>query len=202
MTRIHWLFRLILIAILLFVTYAGLRAISEAFYNDGFPEALAIKIEILPLIFPIHMVTGGLSLLLVPITIFARINAWHKFWGRLTAVDIMLAGLTAPFVAWAAPVTFVSAAGFTAQACVWLGLLMAGIWNVRNGRLAAHQTCMLMVAAVTSGALLFRIFLAVWAGYGNHHSFNNFYALNAWIAWTLPLIGMGIFLRNRGKKPG
>ena len=70
---------------------------------------------------------------------------------------------------------------------------MAGIWNVRNRRLAAHQTCMLIVAAVTSGALLFRIFLAVWAGYGNHHSFNNFYALNAWIAWTLPLIGMGIF---------
>ena len=198
---LRWPLRLVLIALLLFVTYAGLRAVSEAFYNDGFPEALAIKVEILPLIFPVHMVTGGLSLLLVPLTLFARGTGWHKVLGRITALDILLAGVTAPFVAWVAPVTKVSAAGFTAQACVWLGLLIAGIWNVRNGRIIAHQNCMLMMAAVTSGALFFRIYLALWAGYGDRHYFNGFYAFNAWIAWILPLIVMGIMLRKRFMKP-
>lgn len=196
---LRWPLRLTLITLALFVTYAGLRAISEAVYNDGFPEALAVKVELLPIVFPVHMVTGGLSLLLVPITLFARGTTWHRFWGRLTASDILLAGVTAPFVAWAAPVTVVSAAGFTAQSVVWVGLLLVGVWNIRHGRIVAHQNCMLLVAAVTSGALFFRIYLALWAGYGDRHYFKDFYALDAWIAWMLPLFVMAMILRYKSK---
>jgi Predicted membrane protein (DUF2306) len=196
----RWLLPLIITMIMLFVTYTAIRAMSEAYFSDGFPEVLAIKVELLPLIFPIHMVTGGLSLLLVPATIYLRRTGFHKFFGRIAAADILVAGITAPFVAWAMPVTIVSAAGFTAQAMMWMGLLVAGIWNIRNGRVNAHQTCMLLMAAVTSGALFFRIFLALWARYGDHHYFNNFYALNAWIAWATPLLATLVFHRLRGKK--
>jgi Predicted membrane protein (DUF2306) len=185
---------------MLFVTYTAIRAMSEAYFSDGFPEALAVKVELLPLIFPIHMVAGGLSLLLVPVTIFFRLTKYHKFLGRITAADILLAGTTAPFVAWTVPVTTMSAAGFTAQSVAWMGLLIAGIWNIRNGRVYAHQTCMLLMAAVTSGALFFRIFLALYARYGDHHYFNNFYAVNAWIAWGTPLLAVLVFHRLRGKK--
>ena len=193
----RWLLRLTIAIILLFVTYAGLRAVLEAFDNGGFPEALAIKVEILPLIFPLHMITGGLALLLVPATIFLRGTSWHKWVGRFTAIDILLAGLTAPFVAWAAPVTLVSAAGFTAQSVVWVLLMVAGVWNIRRGRVAAHQTCMILLAAVTSGALFFRIYLALWSHFGNVHYFKTFYACNAWMAWGLPLLVMAFVLRNR-----
>jgi hypothetical protein len=185
---------------MVFVTYTALRAIFEAYDSDGFPEALAVKVELLPLIFPIHMVTGGLSLLLVPATIYFRYTKFHKILGRITAADILTAGITAPFVAWAVPVTIVSAAGFTAQAVIWLGLLVAGIWNIRNGRISAHQTCMLLMAAVTSGALFFRVFLGLWARFGDHHYFNEFYAVNAWIAWGIPTIAVFVFHRLRGKK--
>jgi hypothetical protein len=191
---------LTIIAILLFVTYTGIRAVMETWDNDGFPEALAVKLELLPIIFPVHMVTGGLSLLLVPATILLRKTRLHKIMGRVTAADILLAGITAPFVAWAVPVTIVSAAGFTAQALVWLGLLAAGIWNIRNDRVAGHQTCMLLMAAVTSGALFFRIFLGLWSRFGVHHYFNEFYAVNAWIAWGTPLLAVLVFHRVRGKK--
>ena len=184
----RWITRLALAAILLFVTHAGLRAISEAFDSGAFPEALAVKVELLPLIFPLHMITGGLSLLLVPTTIFLRGTRFHKVAGRMAAVDIMVAGLTAPFVAWAAPVTLVSAAGFTAQSMVWMGLLATGVWNIRRGNVAAHQNCMILMAAVTSGALFFRIYLALWSRFGDSHYFKTFYAGNAWIAWGLPLI--------------
>ena len=169
---------------------------SEAFDSGGFPEALAVKVELLPLIFPLHMITGGLALLLVPTTILLRGRRWHKWAGRVTAVDILAAGLTAPFVAWAAPVTFVSAAGFTAQSVVWTVLLTAGVWNIRRGHKAAHQTCMILMAAVTSGALFFRIYLAVWSHYGSLHYFKTFYACNAWIAWGLPLLATALVLRN------
>lgn len=192
---------LTIIAILLFVTYTGIRAVIETWDNDGFPEALAVKLELLPIIFPIHMVTGGLSLVLVPATIFLKKTHYHKTMGRITAADILLAGVTAPFVAWAVPVTIVSAAGFTAQTIVWIGLLAAGIWNIRNGRIAAHQTCMLLMAAVTSGALFFRIFLGLYARFGDHHNFNNFYAVNAWIAWGIPLLIVLCRFSGRGKGP-
>ncbi len=172
----------------------------EAYDNDGFPEALAIKLELLPIIFPVHMIAGGLSLLLVPATILLRKTLYHKTMGRMTAAVILLAGVTAPFVAWAVPVTIVSAAGFTTQAIVWMGLLIAGIWNIRNGRVNAHQTCMLLMAAITSGALFFRMFLALWARFGDHHYFNQFYAFNAWIAWGLPLLATLVFHRLRVKK--
>ena len=196
----RWPLAIIITIIMLFVTYTAIRAISEAYFSDGFPEALAVKVEVLPLIFPIHMVAGGLSLLLVPATIYLRRTRLHKFFGKIAAADILVAGLTAPFVAWAVPVTIISAAGFTAQSITWMGLLIAGIWNIRNGRVYAHQTCMLLMAAVTSGALFFRIFLALYARYGDHHYFNNFYAVNAWIAWGIPLLAVLVFHRLRGKK--
>lgn len=202
MASLRWPLRVIITALLIFVIYTGLRALSEAYDNGGFPEALAIKVELLPLIFPVHMSAGGLSLLLVPATIYLRRTRFHKIFGRIAAIDILLAGVTAPFVAWAAPVTIISAAGFTAQSLVWMGLLTAGIWNITRGRVNAHQTCMLLMAAVTSGALFFRIYLALFARFGNHHSFNNFYALNAWIAWTLPLIMTFVFARGSGRRKG
>ncbi len=192
----RWLLRFIIAMILLFVTYAGLRAVSEAVDNAGFPEALAVKVEILPLIFPLHMITGGLALLLVPATIFLRGWRWHKWAGRITAVDILAAGLTAPLVAWTAPVTFISAAGFTAQSVVWTGLLVAGLWNIRHGHKAAHQTCMILMTSVTSGALFFRVYLALWSRFGSAHYFKTFYACNAWIAWGLPLLVMALVLYN------
>jgi Predicted membrane protein (DUF2306) len=190
---------LTIIAILLFVTYTGIRAVFEAWNNDSFPEALAVKLELLPIIFPVHMVTGGLSLLLVPVTIYLRKTPFHKIMGRITAADIFLAGVTAPFVAWAVPVTIVSAAGFTTQALLWMSLLAAGIWNIRNNRIEAHKTCMLLMAAVTSGAMFFRIFLGLWARFGDHHYFNEFYAFNAWIAWGLPLSAVFVLSRVSGR---
>lgn len=181
----------------LFVTFVGLRGISESYYNDGFPEALLVKLELLPVIFPLHMVTGGLALLLVPLVLYLRGTRWHKIAGRIAAVDILVAGVTAIPVAVLLPVTKISAAGFTAQGITWLVLLGAGIWHIRSGRVAAHRACMLMLAAVTSGALFFRLYLGMWKYFGVPKYFYTFYALDAWIAWGLPLIVMGLWLRTK-----
>ena len=90
----RWPTRFILAIILLFVTFVGLRAMSEAFNSGGFPEALAVKLDLLPLIFPLHMITGGMALLLVPTTILLRGTRWHRWAGRLTAGDILAGQLT------------------------------------------------------------------------------------------------------------
>ena len=177
-----------------FVMYVAVRGISESFDNEGFPEALAVKLDLLPIIFPVHMVTGGLALLLVPLVLYLRGTRWHRFVGRIAAIDIFVAGLTAIPVAVVMPVTNTSAAGFVAQGITWIVLLGLGIWNIRGGRVTSHRACMLMLAAVTSGAMFFRIYLGLWKAVGMSKYFEAFYALDAWIAWGLPLIGVAIWL--------
>ena len=176
---------------------AAWKALLTPLSLDDFPEELAIKVELLPLLFPLHMVSGGLALLLVPLTFLLRGHPrWHRLIGRITAVDVVIAGMTAFPVALVAPVTRVSALGFSAQAAVWLTLLMLGVRNIRRHRVAAHRACMLLMAATTSGALVFRIALASWAILGSARHYEAFYAADAWLAWSLPL-GLAAFLLHR-----
>ncbi|MFM5922833.1 MAG: DUF2306 domain-containing protein, partial [Novosphingobium sp.] len=145
---------------------------------DDFPEALAIKVELLPWLFPLHMIAGGLALLLVPTTLLLRKRPrWHRPAGRITAAVVAVAGLTAFPVALIAPVTRLSAWGFAAQGAVWLVLLGLGLWNIRRRRIAAHRACMLLMAATTTGAVFFRVYLALFALYGDLRHYEAFYAL-------------------------
>jgi len=191
---------LLLSPLVIFVSYVAIRGIAESFDNDGFPEALAVKLEFLPIIFPVHMVTGGLALLLVPLVLYLRGTRWHRLAGRVVAIDIVIAAITAIPVAVVMPVTTTSAAGFVAQASIWIVLLGVGIWSIRSGRVAAHRACMLMLAAVTSGALFFRVYLGLWKVFGVSEFFDTFYAIDAWIAWGLPLLGVAIWLHLRAPR--
>lgn len=166
---------------------------------DDFPEALYVKTELLPWTFPAHMVSGGLALLLVPAMILLSSQPrWHRRLAWVTVPVVVLAGITAFPVALVAPVTPISAWGFTVQGALWLGLLGAGVWFIRHGQVARHRAAMLLLAAVTSGAMFFRIFLALFAIYGHPRDYQAFYAADAWAAWGLPLIAMAIFLKRTG----
>jgi len=194
-------FVLILTPIAVLILYTAGYALFCAVSYDDFPEALAIKVELLPVIFPIHMVTGGLALMLLPLVIALRRRPrWHRPLGRIAAIDVAVAGLTAYPVAWVVPVTTVSAAGFSAQATTWLALLAAGLWNIRRRRFAAHWQCMLLMTATTYGAVFFRVFLALWAMSGSQRWYETFYACDSWIAWMLPL-GVTAVLLVRRQRP-
>ncbi len=183
----------------LFLIQTAWKALRAPWLVEDFPEALYIKAELLPWIFPAHMITGGMALLLVPAMILASRNpAWHRQLGRLTVPVVAVAGLTAFPVALIAPVTRVSAWGFAAQGVVWLVLLALGIWYVRCGRIVQHRVCMLLMAATTTGAVFFRIFLALFAIYGDPRHYQTFYAIDAWIAWLLPLAVTAFFLKRTG----
>lgn len=198
MIRVAWL--VILTAIGAFILYTAERGLSAAFDSKDFPESLAVKVELLPVTFPLHMITGALALVLVPLTLMLRpYRQWHRWLGRIAVANVLVAGVTAYPVAWVAPVTTLSSLGFSAQATAWLALLGLGIWNIRNGRVAAHRACMLMMLAATSGAVFFRIYLALWAMYGSSRWYESFYALDSWIAWLLPLTGTAWWL---SRQPG
>jgi len=177
----------------------AITALRQTFSHDDFPEDLAVKLELLPIIFPVHMFTGGLALILLPLTLALRHRPqWHRPLGRIAATDVLVAGMTAYPVALTAPVTSWSAAGFSAQATIWLALLAAGVWNIRQGRPQAHLTCMLLMTATASGAIFFRIFLALWAIFAHGRHFAVFYACDAWLAWLLPLGVTAAVLQRTG----
>jgi uncharacterized membrane protein YozB (DUF420 family) len=183
-----------------FVIYIAINGAYSTFFNEDFPESLAVKVELMPFIFPLHMITGALALLLLPLAYSVRRDSrWHRPIGRIAAVDVLISGVTAYPVALIAPVTMVSAAGFAAQATAWLLLLGLGIYNIRRRRVAAHRACMLLMVATTTGAIFFRLFLGLWARFGTFRYFEEFYALDAWIAWMLPLGVCAIFLIRNGQ---
>lgn len=190
--------------VMLFVADVARKAMTEAFVNADFPEALAVKLEQLPLIFPLHMLAGGLALLLLPLVIAARRwPTWHRRLGRIAAVDVSVAGITALPVAWVAPVSRWSGAGFGVQALVWMSFLALGIWHIRNQRRAEHRAAMLLMTATASGAIFFRVYLATWAILGDQRDFVLFYSIDAWVAWLGPLGAMAWWLRRerRGFAP-
>lgn len=169
------------------------------FNQDDFPEALAVKMELLPWLFPLHMLSGALALVLLPLTLLLRHRpALHRPAGRLTAVIVIIAGVTAFPVAWAEPVTWWSAAGFSAQGTVWLILLALALWHIRHGRSDDHRRMMLLMTATTSGAIFFRVYLALWAIWAQGRHFELFYACDAWLAWLLPLATCAFLLKQAG----
>ena len=171
-----------------------LRALASARDSSDFPELLLVKVEALPLLFPLHMVAGALSLALVPLAIALSGTRWHRLVARLAALDVVLAALTAFPVAWESPLTRMTALGFSAQATLWLALLGAGVLAIRRGDVRTHRACMLLMAAVTSGAMFFRVYLALWVAYNGYAHFKTVYACDAFAGWLTPLAGMALWL--------
>lgn len=174
-----------------------MRAMTGVWDSSDFPELLLVKVEALPVIFPLHMASGALALLLVPLAISFSGTRWHRFFARGAAFDVVVAAVTAVPVALESPLTRWTAAGFTTQAVLWLALLGLGVRAIGRGDVRAHRACMLLMAAVTSGAMVFRVYLALWVALNGYAHFKTFYSCDAFAGWLTPLAGMGVWLWAR-----
>lgn len=190
---------LVLAAIAAFVIVTAYKALIAPWQIDDFPEELAVKAELLPVTFALHMISGGLALVLVPLAILLRGSPrWHRPLARIAALDVAVAGVTAFPVALIAPVTVWSAWGFAAQGAVWLILLGLGLHHIRAGRAEQHRACMLLMAATMTGAIFFRVYLALWAIFAQGRHYELFYAVDAWVAWSVPLGLTALALKQQG----
>jgi hypothetical protein len=166
----------------------GWVAIVEAFNPDDLPDLLAIIAERLPALFPIHMVSGGLALVLVPLTIaLRRWPRWHRICGWLAGACVIIGGVTALVVAVYSVSPRLARVGFFIQGLSWIVLLSAGFVMIRRRRTGDHRRLMLMMAAVTSAAVLLRLALLGFVSCLPRADYRLFYSLTAWLAWLLPL---------------
>jgi Predicted membrane protein (DUF2306) len=172
--------------VLLLAVPTALVAIAEGAALMPLPFNLFVVDQRLPGIFKLHMLASGAALLLIPLTTAVRRDrSWHKPLGRLTAVLVLLGGLTSLPVAFYSHSVAMARAGFFAQGIVWLTLIALGVAAIRKRQFADHARLMLAMAAVASGALWVRLTTAVVTLGGL--PFDQVYGCVAWLGWMVPL---------------
>jgi len=176
---------LVLTVILLVLPTAAI-ALALGIGLLALPYELDLVLRRLPLIFPLHMITAALALILIPIAAFARRrHGVHRALGRLAAAAVVLGGLTALPVALASEALPVARAGLFVQGVVWLALLALAVAAIRRREIERHARFMLAMAAVASGAIWLR--LTTFAALSLGLPFDPVYAAAAWACWLLPL---------------
>lgn len=172
--------------IALLVVPVGVVALGSGFGIIRLPFEMYVLAENMPVIFRAHMVTSAMALLLAPVVIGLRHRPHlHRRFGRVLGGFVVAGGLTALPVAIVSDSSLVARAGFFTQGCVWLALLVAGVHAIRSGQRARHQTLMLAMVAVTTGAVWFRLITGT--AIALHWPFEPIYAAAAWSGWIVPL---------------
>jgi Predicted membrane protein (DUF2306) len=143
----------------------------------------------LPVLFQTHMVASAMALLLLPpVVMLRRRPSVHKMLGRILGGFVMVGGLTALPVALLSTSSPAARAGFFVQGLVWLSLFTLGFLAIRRRERAKHARLMLAMAAVTTGAVWFRLFTG--AAIALQLPFEPCYAASAWAGWMMPLIAV------------
>lgn len=150
----------------------------------------------MPVIFPLHMTASAFALILLPLMIATRHKRHlHRPLGRALGVFVALGGLTALPVAVMSSSGEAARAGFFAQGLVWMALFAAGWRAIRARDISRHTRLMLMMAAVTTGAVWFRVIIGT--ALLLHLPFEAMYGFSAWAGWLLPLAAVWIWTGGR-----
>jgi uncharacterized membrane protein len=169
----------------------GVAALGSAAGLPPLPEPLAIIGERLPAIFRLHMISGGLGLILLPWLILLRHRRHvHRSLGRAVLGLLCAAALTGLPSAIASVAPPVARIGFFTQGVLTLYFLTAGFAAIRRGERQAHMRLMAFAIAMTSGVIVLRIMLYCAAIL--QLDFGVAYAAIAWLAWGLPLAAMAM----------
>jgi hypothetical protein len=183
----RWITRLaILFITLLLIVPVGLVALGSGAGLIALPYEMFELVQRVPVLFPAHMISGALALLLAPIVVMTRRRAkFHRPLGRLLGVFVVIGGLTALPIAILSHSTPWARAGFFVQGLVWLYLLGSAYIAIRNGDVRRHAHLMIAMVAVTTGAVWFRLITGT--AIALQVPFEPVYAASAWIGWMLPL---------------
>lgn len=164
----------------------GLVAIGSGSGVIALPFEMHLVDQRLPVVFRLHMLASAAALLLLPVVLALRRRpALHRSVGRVVGIFVVVGGLTALPVAIFSHSSAVARAGFFVQGIVWLMLLSQGVAAIRRRDIPRHRQMMLSMAAVTTGAVWFRLLTG--SAILLHLPFEPAYALAAWIGWMAPL---------------
>ncbi len=164
----------------------GLVALGSGSGLIALPYEMFVLDQRVPVVFRLHMLSSAFALLLLPVVIAARQRpSLHRKVGRVLAFFVVAGALTALPVAVLSHSSWPARAGFFTQGVVWLSLLTAGLMAIRRRDRGTHARFMIAMAAVTTGAIWFRVMTG--AAILLHLPFEASYAAASWLAWLIPL---------------
>lgn len=146
----------------------GIVAVWTAFVVEGITRGadhVAHHIANVGSILAVHMIAGGLAVLLVPLQVS---RMWrrgdrrkHVYLGWALVPIVTIGALTTPPISFNMTYPLWSEAGFALGSIAWFGALVMGIWHIRHRNLEQHRRWMVMMAALSFGAVSFRLQLPI-----------------------------------------
>lgn len=144
--------------------------------------------------FYVHIVSGPLSLMLVPLllspTIRQRFPGWHRRLGKLQVVLVTL--LVAPSGLWMARYAMTGSVAAVAFAllAVLTGLTAGLGWQAaQQRRWRQHERWMQRCAALLSSAIVLRFL----GGLSDWLNWDETYPASAWLSWLVPLTALELW---------
>ncbi len=154
--------------------------------------------------FYLHVVFGGLALLLSPLQFSARLRErarrWHRVIGRVALSSIVVAGLAGVVLSTTNLAGPVGTAGFGLLGVLWVGFAVTAFRAIRGGDVTAHRRWMVRAFALTYAAVTLRLWLGVLiatqasAGVDPQLAFDRAYAVVPFLCWAPNLLVAELYL--------
>jgi hypothetical protein len=184
--RLTWAARIGIAAALMLSLIVAVVALGSGTGAIALPFEMSLVDRRLPVVFRVHMLASAIVLLLLPVALSLRFKPeLHRKIGWTLGAFVVVGGLTALPVAIFSYSWWPSRAGFFVQGIVWLWLFYAAVVSIRRGDRGRHAHLMLAMAAVTTGAVWFRLITG--SAILLELPFEPIYAAASWIAWLIPL---------------
>lgn len=156
--------------------------------------------------FYVHVVGGGLALVLSPLQFVARLRDWvprgHRMVGRVALGSIVLGGLAGIVLSTTNVAGPVGTAGFGLLGVLWVACAVTAFVAIRRGDVPTHRRWMVRAFALTYAAVTLRLWLGLLigvqagAGVAGPVAFDRAYAVVPFLCWIPNLIVAELYLRR------
>jgi len=206
----YWWFALTAAAIAVFAPLPYLTESLRGLSGDegGIAANYVDRSAAIQAAFYVHVIFGGLALLLSPVQFVARLRAAaphvHRTCGRVVFASIGLAGVAGAVLSTTNLAGPIGTAGFGALAVLWAGVAVMALRAIRRGDVDAHRGWVIRTFALTYAAVTLRLWLGLLigvqvgaAGVAEQLAFDRAYAVVPFLCWVPNVIVAELYLRRR-----
>ena len=152
--------------------------------------------------FYIHIVTGGLAMLIGWIQFSTRIRnanlTLHKQVGKIYVISALFGGLSGIYIGFYATGGLIPSLGFVGLGIVWFLSTLDAYLKIKNGNITGHEIMMIYSYAACFAAVTLRIWLPLLI-----ILFGDFivaYSIVAWLCWVPNIVVAYLITRTKLKK--
>ncbi len=179
----------------------GLYAVAFQMGMQGAPDIQA-KFAEWPVFSAMHVIGGAIVIITGGFQFWPSLRRddinFHRWLGRIYLVFVLIGGIGGLVIAPRSDGGLVAHFGFGTLAVLWLFSGWQAYACIRRGDIASHRAWMMRNYSMTFGAVMLRVYLALFATAGI--GFVDAYPTVSWIAWVPNLILVEWYLALKAAK--